>query len=231
MADKPNRAQQAGAIVRNAGAQAWDQATGAIGSALRTVFPGAAIPMQGILPLITTQTGREQVRDFTLAVSGQPPAAVTQAASARRVAQQPTQPKPSAQPKAAAKAEAPVMVMPEDRARAMLATILSKPLTISQYEHAAGTLPVVAPMGNKAPKAQDVVLGQTSALSQQLFQQQVGDLAMQRKSGQLDEQGYAKEFSKATDAFYQRQASLSGVNMQQLAQAQLLAQAQQQDDN
>lgn len=228
MADKPNRAQQAGAIVRNAGAQAWDQATGAIGSALRTVFPGAAIPMQGILPLITTQTGREQVRDFTLAVSGQPPAAVTQAASARRVAQQPAQPKPSAQPKAAAKTDAPVMVLPEDRARAMLATILSKPLTISQYEHAAGTLPVVAPMGNKAPKAQDVVLGQTAQLSQQLFSQ---DIAQAQEIAKSDPEAARAATQKATDAFYQRQASLSGVNMQQLAQAQLLAQAQQQDDN
>jgi len=237
MADKPNRAQQAGAIVRNVGAGAWDRAMAAAGNAIRTalpmVSPGAMIPLQAALPLVTTQAGRESVRDFTRGVSGTDGEGAAAVAPPRLASTVLAERAALRQPSAAAAAVAPAMREPtaQDRAMAAIDSILSKPFTMRQFSAATAALPGVTQAGvastKVAPKMKDTVLGATAELSQSIFAQEIAQAQAMKAADPKGAQDAAK---KATDAYFQRNAGLVGFNPSELLQAQLLSRGMEEAD-
>lgn len=110
----------------------------------------------------------------------------------------------------------------QDRAMAFLNNVLSKPLTLGEYERAAGTLPVVASVGTKQPRIADVAGQRALEQSQILFQNEIDQAT---KLAETDPIGARALVAQSLQDQYARESALAGVNNQSEALAQMLRNA------
>lgn len=120
---------------------------------------------------------------------------------------------------AAGRAAAPTPISPHDRQLAALDTILRGPFTRDDLDLVSRSLPAPA----KAATYKDTVLGETAKLSQQIFANQI---AQAQELAETNPQAARNATAKATDALYQRNAALVGMNPLALAQAQMFGPAE-----
>lgn len=118
------------------------------------------------------------------------------------------------------RAAAATPITPQDALAKALGTILSSPnATLADISRAGGLVPAVTKNG---PKAKDTVLGQTAALSEAIFQDQVGKIDEAVKAGTITPEQAVVGKEKATAAWFARNGGLVGFDPSKLVQAQLL---------
>lgn len=161
-----------------------------------------------------SQGGRVAIRDFFDGLMGNP----------KGGPKTPVQPEPQqavAQALQQGRTAAPTEIAPVDRQSQLIAAILGSGLTVNEAAQVAGILPAPA-NGGKAPSMKDNVLGQTAALSQELYKNQVAQIQAQAASGDLDTETARGAIEKATTEHFNRQAGLVGFDPLKIAQAALM---------
>ena len=114
----------------------------------------------------------------------------------------------------------PAEITPYERQLAALNAIFKSPnATLSDLQSATGMLPARP----KPPTAKDNVLSETAALSQAIFQ---NDIKNAEELAKTDPEGARALTAKAMEAEFQRRAGLVGLNPMNIAQAQLMAPAE-----
>lgn len=190
------------------GMGAWKLARGGLGMAraalpavpLGTVAKAAAIPA-GVTGLaLLANNGGEAAPAVATVPASTPVAPVAQALAQGR------------------DAPATDFITPRDRLSAYIDTLLTKGASINQVR-------ALAPAVENTPRPQttkNAVLGQTAQLSQQIFASQISGLEKQLAAGAITEAQAKAAVQKATEARFQRDAGLAGLDPARLAQAQLL---------
>lgn len=183
------------------------------GGAISAGIAGRAVKtaVQPIVPLvgplaaaIGNQGSRVAARDFVEGVVGVPAAPAAKKAA------------PKAQPKAAPAAAQAPKVSDRDRTIAAINAALNTPMTLRETQAVVGLLPAATKTTQK-----DQLIGATAQLSQQMYAQQI---AQATELAKTDPVGAKEMTAKATDAYFQRNAALTGFNPLQLAQASLIDQ-------
>lgn len=119
------------------------------------------------------------------------------------------------------------VVTPQDALGEALQKILTSPnATLADISRAGALVPAVTKNG---PKAKDTVLGQTAALSEAIFQDQVGKIDEAVKAGTITPEQAVIGKEKATAAWFARNGGLVGFDPSKLVQAQLLEGADEED--
>lgn len=114
----------------------------------------------------------------------------------------------------------PAEITPYERQLAALNAIFKSPnATLTDLQSATGMLP----KPNKPASAKDNVLSETTALSQAIFQ---NDIKNAEELAKTDPEGARALTAKAMESEFQRRAGLVGLNPMNIAQAQLMAPAE-----
>lgn len=116
-----------------------------------------------------------------------------------------------------AKGRASAEPTPQQRALAVIDTILRGPVSLNTLKNVVGLLPAPTKTDTSAKGA---VLGQTAQLSQQIYQNQV---AQAQELAKTDPEGAQAVVAKATDDYFKRNAGLVGFNPADMVNAQILA--------
>lgn len=112
---------------------------------------------------------------------------------------------------------APTVITPQEALANRLGVILgSDRATLSDIQSAGALVPTSI---KPATTQKDALTGQTAAVSQAIF---ANEVAQAQELAKTDPEGAKKVTAKATADYYQRNAALVGANPQNLAMAQLL---------
>lgn len=114
---------------------------------------------------------------------------------------------------------APAEIAPQDALAKYITSVLSGGATIREAQALGALVPAVT---KGAPKAKDSVLGQTAALSEAIFTDQVTKIDEAVKSGTITPEQAVIGKEKATAAWFARNGGLVGFDPSKLVQAQLL---------
>lgn len=119
-------------------------------------------------------------------------------------------------------------------ALAAIDNILTRPHTMRQFNEATGALPGVsqatAALTKSAPKMTDVLLGQVMEQSGSVLSSDLARIEDERVKGEINDIEARKKSQQAQMERYQRDASLHGANPVQYIEAQMLANAQRQQE-
>lgn len=120
-----------------------------------------------------------------------------------------------------------------ERAYAAIDSILSRPFTMQQFAAATGALPGVAQASQSAvkgvPKMSDVILGLADEQSKAVHSEDIARIQDAWKKDQITEDQMRAQVRQSQLERAQYLSGLAGANPMQLAQAQMLANAQQQE--
>lgn len=181
----------------------------------------ATIPYE----VLSHQSNRVAIRDFIDGLMGNPKGGArtpVQPAAAPTSLDQATAAQ-AARVALAAGRGAQNPITPQDRVAAFIDSQFQGPLTMREAAAFSGMLPDVATAraaSGKGPKAKDTVLGQTAQLSQEIYQNQIDQAKALMAT---DPEGARAATEKATQDYFNRQAGLVGFNPTNLAQAALMA--------
>lgn len=176
----------------------------------------AAIPLVRSAKALGQQENRVAVRDFFDGLMGNAKGGDKAPVAAKSPFG------PVDQALAQGRASGPVTEMaPADRQSQLIAAILGSGLTVKEAATVAGIMPANA--ATKAPTAKDMVMGQAAQLSAALYSGQMQQAAELAKT---DPAGAKALELQATEARFSREAGLVGFNPLQLAQAQLMGEAE-----
>jgi hypothetical protein len=163
---------------------------------------------------LSQQPVRVAARDFFDGVAGNPK-------GGKKYPVQPEQPVEEALAQGRETGAVPE-IAPASAQNQILAAILGSGLTVNE----AATFTGMLPAAGKPVSAKDTVMAQSAQLSKELFESQVQGA---RELAKTDPQGAKAMIEKATEAHFNRQAGLVGLNPVQLAQAQLMGGALEED--
>lgn len=172
---------------------------------------GSVAPVVQALPAIIPSG--QSIRRFGEGLRGEAEGSTDAVRAAPKRAAAAAASKPAAAPKA------PETITPQARQLAYLDNILKQPLTLRQLSMATGMMP--AP--TKPRSAEDVILSQTAGISDQLFQ---ADLTAATKAFQQGTPDYDTAVQSAVKNYYERNAALSGIDLQKAALAELVSKAE-----
>lgn len=167
----------------------------------------AAVPMSAIAPVARFLGG-------ALGSSGSDAVTVASAPEAPAVVKQPVSPVDAAL--AAGRAAASTSLSPQERTLAAIDSILRGPVSIKDVQGLAGVFPALT----KVPQTErDATIGKVAQTSEDIYQQEIKAATELAKTDLPAAQAAA---AKATDAYFQRGATLVGANPLAAAQAKLL---------
>lgn len=217
------------AAPRKGGAHGAGAAIRSVGEgATRGLLPRALASIPVVGPLVApafTQSGRVAARDFLDGLLGNPKGgARSDPKTFRSNAPIEDIPDPVGAARAAGQAAGPqAAITPYDRQLAFLDTVFQQPLTMREAQAYSGMLPA---RDTKTQTAKDALIGETAKLSQSIFQSAVDQA---QELAKTDPEGARAIVDKARSDYFNRQSGLVGFNPVQLAQAQLMGAATEED--